>query len=187
MENKHTKILEKKQEDIRKKLNYMLWLEKFTENNPKFSNFDFLDGRKNLSEEDKKNIYCFNLFYNVIKKYCENNYIYPVIDSKNSSHFNIKYNNIGYQIGLSCGEYSYMYCKRNDNYDDTYINYEDILLNKKQPHTDDIKKILEELQTIVISYYEQGIPIQAIQSSLNEIEIQLFNKSENDKMLGKIL
>ena len=175
---------ENKKLEIKSKTNYIEWLERFTEKYPRFTDDDFLYNKKIKSSEDIDGINCLSILYDVIEEYAQNNYIYLTENNEYSGSYKIKYNGIGYEIGCMVGQGTLFFCGRINNPDNTFIEYNDILLNKKQPHTDEINKILEELTTIVAYYHEQGIPIPALKRSLNEI-IKSMKKKERKNLKEK--
>ncbi len=182
------KLLERieKQKEMQSNPNYINWLEKFTEKYPRFTDNDFLYDKKLKSLEDNECIDNLNLFYKIIEEYFEKNYIYLEKNSDFSRNYKIKYNGIGYKIGCMIGQGTLFYCERISNPDDTYLDYNDILSNKKQPHTDEINKILEELTTIIFYYHENGVPLQALKISLNEAIKTLYDDvKRKDKKLKK--
>lgn len=178
----------KKEEEIGSNPRYINWLERFTEKYPRFTDDDFLYNKKIKSAEDIEGIKCLNMLYNVVEQYAQKNYIYLTKNSEYSGSYQIKYNDIGYEIGCMVGQGTLFYCGRVNNPDNTFIDFNDILLNKKQPYTDKFNMMLEKLTTIVAFYHEQGIPIEALQRSLNEVIKSMYDETKRkDKQLKKVL
>ena len=164
---------------------YINWLEKYTEKCPRFTNNDILNDKKNKSIEDIEKINLLGFFYNVISKYAKENYIYEINNSDNSGYYKIKYNNIGYEIGYMKSQKVIFFCSRIINIDNNFIDFNDILTNNKQPFTEEIDKILEELKIIITYYHEKGIPLMTLKKGINEVLNTLNNKKES-KVLKKI-
>lgn len=176
------RLIEKMNSEIGKNTNYIEWLEKYTEKYPRFTDTEFLSKNKNKNAEDVERINMLNSLFDVIENYAQDNYIYITKDSSDSGHYKIQYNNIGYEIGYMIGQQTLFYCNRINNPDDSYINFQDIILNKKQPHTLEINKLIEELKIIINNYYERGIPIEALKRCIYE-----SLKDINDNKEGKVL
>ena len=168
--------------EIGKNFKYIEWLEKYTEQYPRFTDSDFLSKNKNI--EDIERINMLNSLYDIIENYERDNYIYINEDSLDSGYYKIQYNNIGYEIGYMMGQNIIFYCKRINNPDNSYINFQDIILNKKQPHTLEINELIEELKIIIKSYYERGIPIEALKRCVYE-SLKDINNTKERKILKK--
>ena len=175
----------KKKEKIKTNSDSISWLEKYTDKYPRFTDDEFLFEKKVKNVNDKENVEDLGLLFEVINEYANNNYLYAIKDSGYAGHYNIKYHNIGYEIGCMVGQGTLFFCGRTEYIDDNFIDFEDILLNKKQPHVDDIGKKLEGLQTIIATYYNQGVPIEAIETSLKEVIKDIHTEKEKSKVLRK--
>ena len=177
----------RKEQEIGSNPNYINWLQKFTTIYPRFTDNDFLYKRKKRTPEDIEGVANLSLLYKVIEKYADKNYIYPIKNSEYSGSYRIKYNNIGYEIGVMIGNGTIFFCKRIEEPDETFIDYEDILLNKKQSHTDEIENKLMKLGIIIHSYYKQGIPLLAITEKVNLVltNITKSEKKQDEKILRK--
>ena len=156
---------------------YMNWLEQFSLKYPNFNSYEFYFNDK-LSKEDKDNSNDLALLYEGISNYAHDNYLYPISDSMYSGYYRIHYNNVGYEIGVIKDQKIITLCKRFDSYDDTFIDFNDIMLNRKQPNTDYITERLQELSNIVVGFYENNIPLRAIKSTLGKTITNLELESQ---------
>lgn len=163
--------------------NYINWLQKFTLTYPKFRNDDFINNKDKLEESDLKNIDNVSLLYYGIKDYANSNYIYPFIDSDFVKYYRIKYNNIGYEIGMIIGQETLFFCERVDNIDNTFIDFNNIILNKKEENTKFIEERLNELSNTITCLHEQNIPLDIIKSIIDD---NIFNIEEKSKIKSKI-
>ena len=181
---KERKRLEKRKQKIHEIITsngYILWLEKFTQKYTQFRDEDFLYNiykNKDITKEDLENMDYLGLLFEGIYEYAENNYIFPISDSNYTSFYKIKYNNIGYEIGSISGQITQFYCKRVNGNIDNFIDFNDIILNKKQPNTDYFNKRLLQLSNIIHYYYEQGIPLNSIDKVMNEA---IWNIRDNER------
>ena len=155
---------------------YIKWLEEFTKKYPKFYNNDFFyEESDKVTKVDLENIDYLGLLFEGINDYAKKNYIYRVNESDYIDYYDIKYNNIGYRIGVLTGQGTIVYCEREIVVDNA-IDFNDIILNKKQKNTDYYNKRLLELSNIISYYYEQGIPLVAIEKT---IDSTLWNIKDN--------
>ena len=188
VEKEKQRLLEikKKVEEIKSNPNYILWLQEFTIKYPVFTD-DSLEDLKKLSTIDKENVSSLGFLFDCIYDYAENNYVYAFKDSDFTRYFNIEYNNIGYKIGLMSGQGIFHFCERLKKIDNTFIDFNDILLNKKQEKTKFIKEKLNELSNYIMNLNEQDIPLKAIKETVNNcfLDIEGLNYKHN-KMLKKI-
>lgn len=168
--------------------NYINWLKDFTEKYPKFRDDDFLYNNKKINKQDLDNINNLILLFKAIDNYAKDNYIYPINEEVFVDYYKIQYEGIGYEIGLICGQGTYCFCERVDNPDNSYINFDDIMLNKPQINTQLIKNKLKELSDIILYYYKQGVPYLALKETIENIlwDIKGLNDTKN-KTLRKTL
>jgi len=167
--------------------NYLKWLEKFTLNYPNFTDNDWLYFEDKISKEDNEKINDLHLLYEAIELYASKNYIYP---NKYffGSYYNIKLDNVGYEIGRLSGQGTLFFCNRKElNKDLEYIDFNDIISNKKKDNTIIIENRLTYLSNLVISLYNSGVPLEAIINTLDTTtnEIKFRNESDNIKILRK--
>ena len=147
---------------------YISWLEKFTEKYSRFSDDSFSVKDKKITSTDLENSQNLSLLYEGIHNYAKENYIYAKQSYDFDNYYLIKYNNIGYKIGVMTGQGTYFFCERINEVTDEYIDFNDILLNKKQENTDYYNRRLLQLSSIISYYYEQGIPLKAIEKTIDD-------------------
>lgn len=146
---------------------YINWLIYFTNRNGNFSDDAWIYFPEKLDPKDKPYVDNFNLFYSGIEKYASLNYIYPEY-TDHGNFYRIKYNNIGFKIGIESGQGTYCYCVREVISDEIkYIDLDDIINNKKQENVDDINNSLNEFSDLIKSLYNSGAPIEAIITTFN--------------------
>lgn len=159
------KILEK--ENKMKKMisdnSYITWLEEFTEKYSAFGDDDWLYNPFDIPKEDMENVQMLQLLYNIIEKYAQSNYIYPVF-TEFGSYYVISYNNVGYQIDMMAGQGVVFTCQRVEVTDGT-IKFEDIQNNRKLEKTDFINAKLQVLTDLIETMVLEEIPIEAIEDT----------------------
>ncbi|MBQ8891627.1 MAG: hypothetical protein IJ068_02050 [Bacilli bacterium] len=167
---------------------YIKWLERFTNKYDKFQDDEFFYDKKHLSDEDLDNVNNLSLFFDAINHYASLNYIYPKKEFDFTHYYQIKYNGIGYEIGVITGQGTVSFCERTYNITDEFIDFNDIMINKPQEKTEYFNKRLIELSSIIGYYYEQGIPMHAIEQTINNTLSDIKNsivKEEDYKKLVK--
>ena len=102
------------------------------------------------------------------------------------NYYKIKLENIGFEIGMLVGQGTVFFCKRVQVIDPKdFIDFYDIINNKKNKNATTIKNKLNKLFDLVVSLHKSDVPLEAIEitldNALNEI------KSKNDLEKKKIL
>ena len=59
------------------------------------------------------------------------------------------------------------------------IDFNDIIIGKKQDNVDQINATLDSLSNMVITAYESGVPIEAIVSTLDNTIKEITSKKED--------
>lgn len=110
---------------------YMLWLENFTNNINKFCDDDWIYFPNELPEKDRENVYRFNLLFHALEKYVDDNSD-SYVDLVYERYYLLKYNNIGYKIGISNVQGSRYFCIRETEIDlGNYIDFCELKNNIK--------------------------------------------------------
>lgn len=169
-------------------IDYIDWLIKFTNDNNGFSDDDWTYAYEKLDPKDMEKVNELSLFYEGIFRYARENYIYSISRSF-GDYYPIRVGDIGFEIGMMTGQGTKFYCNRvtpNEN----FIDYIDILTNKKQDNVDYIKENLDLLSGVINRLYESGVPFEAIESAINKAMGKIVqserNKETNDqKVLSK--
>lgn len=164
---------------------YINWLEEWTIKNPNFNDYLSLTNKNNISDNDLENINKLNLFFSGIERYASKNYIYPTLDSSFTEYYKIKYNNIGYYIGLITEKGIISFCKRTNEIDESFIDLNDIILDKKNEVSRNIEIKLQELYNQLIFYYQNGIPLEAIKTTVENAFLDIDEIKNNDKKMRK--
>jgi len=125
--------------------------------------------------------------YKGIERYASENYIYPT-NCDFGNFYKIKLDNIGYEIGMLAGQGTLFFCNRvqieNEQH---FIDFNDIVNNKKNNNASFIKNSLNELSNMVVTLYENGIPLEAIVNTLDNTltEINVKKETVQSKKLKK--
>ena len=161
-----TKLL-KKEDKIKKissNTDYILWLIKFTLNNPEFSDEDFLYFSDKITDEDNDYVNDLGLFFEVIDRYSKKNYLYPV-PCDYGGFYRIKFNNNAFEIGCLTGQGIVYFCNKvNINDYEFFIDFDDIMNNKVLEHTEDTARLLDDLKNRIKMLCDMGVAIEAIKS-----------------------
>lgn len=163
---------------------YINWLTNFTIDKDAFSDNDWLYNSSTIKKEDLDNIEKLYLFYEGIDKYARNNYIYP-IPCEYGNFYKIKWNEIGFEIGVLMGQGTLFFCRKllvKENHE--FIDYNDIILNKKQKQVEYIESCLNSISDMILTAYKNGVPTNAIKTTLDDTIQEISSKEEeNNKKL----
>ena len=176
-----------KTEFIFSNTDYINWLINFTKESGSFADDDWLYFPEQIDPKDKDFVDNFNLFYSGIEKYATKNHIYPEY-VEFGNFYRIKYNGIGFEIGMQAGQGTYFYCKTIEICDDLkFIDFNDIINNKKYGNVDDINSCLNALSNLIKLLHDLGVPIESITTTFNETkkELEKKNSEEKEKILVK--
>lgn len=153
---------------------YVEWLKEFSKDKNQFCSDDWLYYKDEIGEIDRDNVGKLCLFYRGIANYSNQNYIYP-IPSKFGNYYRVKLDDFGFEIGMLIGQGTiFSFNKVSIDDDKEFIDFKDIMTNKKQDNVDQINETLDSISNMVITAYESGVPIDVIVSkfynTINEIE-----------------
>lgn len=177
-----------KMQKILSNTDYIKWLDRFTIEHSSFFDKDWLHSPEKISKEDLERVNNLHLMYRGIDTHANKNYIYPT--SCNFGNFyNIKLENIGFEIGILGRQGTLFFCNRVSikNQKD-FIDFNDILNNKNvNVNATAIENKLNELSNLITSLYKSGIPLKAIKSILNNTlkEISSQTDIEQPKILKR--
>lgn len=160
---------------------YLFWLDRFTQDKEVFYDDQWLYFSDKINDSDKKNVEKLKLFYEGIDEYANKNYIYP-ISWDYGNYYKIKLDNLGFKIGLTYGQGISFSCERVfvDN-EQEFIDFNDIITDKKKNNVDEFDIKLNTLADYIKNIYEQGVPGQAIVSTLINA-ISYIETKENKKV-----
>ena len=166
--------------------NYLEWLTQFTKDKEGFSDEDWLYFPERIKDSDKAKVEKLGLFYDGIDNYAKLNYIYP-LPCAFGNFYKIRLNEIGFEIGMLIGQGTVFFCKKVEvENKQEFIDFNDIMTNKKQEQVDKVNTILESLSNMVLTAYKNGVPIEAIRYTLEEIIDEITSsKEDNPKTLIK--
>lgn len=163
--------LQRLEKELISNTEYILWLENFTIANPCWSDDNWLYCPEEISKEDYKKVGEFHCFFNGIMDYAERNFIPPHYDEFGTYNF-IKFNNIGYKIGVMIGQGSLTYCERIDishDDDNVFIDFNDIVNNKKQENVDYINSKFDSMCKIIEELINMGVPSETISTRVKNV------------------
>ena len=161
------KISDEKRKEIFSNTDYMMWLENFTTYHPSFSDDNWLYFPEKISKEDNEKVNNLSLLYEGIEIYAKKNYIYPT-ECDFGGYYRIKLDNVGYEIGKLVGQGTLFFCDAKPlNKNLEYIDFYDIMNDKKKDGVDVITEQLKNLSNGVLELYKQGVPLAAIIETLD--------------------
>lgn len=158
---------------------YIEWLNQFTQDKDGFSDDDWLYFPEKISESDREKVEQLCLFYEGINKYAEKNHIYPT-PCEFGNFYSVKLNNFGFEIGILVGQGTVFFFNKASLEDDKeFIDFNDIMIEKKQENVDQINATLDSLSSMVTTAYENGVPIEAIVNTLDNTIKGITSKKED--------
>ena len=191
--NKHVEEMiekQKRQKEIMKEMlsntDYIEWLIDFTKDRESFADSDWDYSSEKLNDIDQKNVNNLSLFFEGVYNYARDNYLYSTMRPFGES-FQLKLNDIGLEIGYMSGQGTLFYCKRIPLTDDSFIDINDVITNKKQDNVDSITSDLNYLSDTINNLYKRGVPLEAISTIINKTisEIVRYEKDNEPKVYIK--
>lgn len=179
------KLQASKMKKIMSSTDYIEWLDRFTQNIGGFSDDNWLYCPEKIDDEDRKKVENLGLFYEGIREYAKRQFINPT-PCKHGDYFKIRLNDVGFEISMLGDQRNIVYfCKRVSITDEEeFIDFNDILINKNQDQTDQIKESLISLSNMIKDVYKSGVPIDSITDTF-ENTIEEINSNNKDKRLIK--
>lgn len=163
-------------------MDYIKWLVNFTKDKECFYDDNWDYSAEKLSDNDQKNVNNLSLFFKSIYCYAKKNYISSSLNSL-GEYYCIKIGNNGFEIGYITGQGTAFYCKKilldkNEN----FIDFIDIINNKKQDNVEYIESSIENLSSMIINLYNNGVPIEAIDKAINNAIKSIVNDNNEDNI-----
>lgn len=178
------RISDEKRKEMFSNTNYIKWLEGFTTKYESFADDSWLYTPTELSQEENEKVANLHLLYEGIELYAKKNYIYPT-ECDFGGYYNIKLDNIGYEIGMLVGQGTVFFCKRTGiDKDLEYIDFNDIMTDKKKDGVDVITQQLKDLSNKVLELHKKGIPLTAL---IETLDTTLTGIKEEEKNPTKTL
>lgn len=171
-----------KREDILSNTNYFKWLVYFTEDKDGFCDREFYYSDK-LGSSDKENVENLGIFFDAIKMYAQDNYIYPTHFNSCSS-YKIRLDKVGFEIGIKKGQESLYFCNKvpvDENNITDFIDFNYIMGNREQENAEFIEKSLDDIRSTILDFYGKGVPAHAVIDELNDIISEIERKEEKAK------
>ena len=176
---KKQKENDKISKDLVSNTNYIEWLIKFTQDKEGFCNDDWLYFPEKLNEADRSNVYIFHLFFHGVENYAQANRIYPK-PCDFGGFYKIRFNEIGFEIGMLVGQGTVFFCNKvavkNEK---EFIDFNNIMNNKKQKGVNEINEVLNYLYDVILSADENGVPIQSIINTCDSTIREIISKKED--------
>lgn len=153
-------------QDLMSNTDYIDWIGEYTEKCGGFSDQTRFRDKTKLPLEIENNINKLIYFFEGIRRYAEENYIYPKND--NGIYYVITYNGISYEIGVNVGQGTICFCTRSTKTENA-IDFNDILKNNKPERTEIINNKLIELQNYLDSLISENIPVEALTETTQKV------------------
>ena len=167
-------------------LDYMKWVESFTKRNRVFysdDEYNCADPDEGVTKDDLTHIKNLTILYEIVKKYSEECFIFPVLLSYGEFYY-IKYNYNVYEIGMPIGTENVYSCElKKTPITKNVILIEDILNPQKETlvRIENIKTELQVLEDLTYELIIKGIPYEAIRSGVNKVISEHQNKKNSIK------
>lgn len=177
-----TKLFEKdkKIKEMSTSSEYILWLKEFTDKTPEFSDEDYVYFPEQISESDNNYVDDLGLFFEVIERYAEKNYI-TKMPCDFGGFYPVRLDNNGFYIGCLVGQGVVHFCKRVEvTNKEHFIDYNDIMNNKTQPYVEEINRSLDDLKNKINDLYRSGVPLETIRKTANQL-VEELEKELNEK------
>ena len=164
-------------DSLRANTDYIDWLVNFTNMGGGFDTSVLTYDGSKFNGIDKKNIENIETLYEVINEFAEKNYLVPHL-VEFGNYYSIKYNDIGFYVGVDFGQGTSFYCTRLDEVEKDAIDYKVLVHNTKLPETESKEKKLEELSEMIIGLLtEDNVPGEVIEKKIYES----FQKVKSNK------
>ena len=156
-------------------LEYIGWIESFTDKEKYFStNSNYIN--KSRISEDKQNILKIKALYKRINSYAKENYIYPKT-TKKGQYYSIEHEGTGYQIGYEeKKEGKTFYCIRKEQPDTDSLAFKHIISTVKLPKTMIIEEKLQELEEYILQLEQNDIPVNEISKTTEKVLKKIYNQ-----------
>ncbi len=164
---------------------YVNWLDKFTKNKNGICDDAWFYFTNNISEDDQINLEKLSSFYKGINTYAHLNHIYP-LPCDFGHYYKVRSGDFGFNLTEIKGQGKFIYhCMRvNVSKPEDFIDFNDVVLNKKQDNVDSINKTLCGLKEMINNAVESGVPIEALSETFNDT-INIIDIENNMKLVRK--
>lgn len=176
------KVRNKKIKSMMSNTEYLEWLDEFTKDKNRFCDDAWLYCPEKISDSDRENVEKLCLFYEGIKEYAIENYIYPT-SCDFGEYYKVKLNDFCFKIGILFRQTVFFFDKTLIENEKELIDFKDVMIGKKQDNVDKINATLKSLSSEVMAAYESGVPIKAIVDTLENIIEEISKKKDKPKTL----
>lgn len=115
-----------------------------------------------ITKLDYENVNNLHTLFEGIELYAKKNYIYPT-KCDFGVYYNIKLDGISYEIGMLVGQGTLFFCNRKPlNKDLEYIDFSDIMSDKKKDGVDVITQQLKDLSNKVLELHKKGFHLRLL-------------------------
>lgn len=194
-------ILNQIQNELISDTEYVEWLDEFTKKRkPVYQKWSCEPYEEAMNGNDKTNRKMLYLFFDSIDKYAKSNFIpqletnhmqanfpHPIYCDTLIYYYNVKFNDFCFSIRKEYGSRVDYSCIRiKENQEEKYIDFNDVLTNKKQENVDEISNDLATLSNMILHFCDKDIPVKFIKNILDETLVELSNKEKSKKLTKKI-
>ena len=173
-ENQRKEAIKK---DMLESTSYIDWLIHFTEENPIFSDDDWLYDEDGIQKEDLEKVKNLSLLFECISAFAERNYISSNEDEWGES-YSINKDDVYMNIGYNAGQGTSFYCERTERKDNS-INYYNIMNKNTLMRTMHVDKrlgdISEELKELIVTF---KVPIEFIREMVDNTEKEVKDNKQ---------
>ena len=175
-------LLEEKKEFFRNNeivsKNYLDWLVKTTSIMPYIGTYYLYS---NVSKQDEENINDLEVIYELIAEYAKENYVEPISievgDFFCGDYYQVKYNGIGFEIGIDLFQGLDYYCNRVKQVDKKAIDLEKAIKGGKHPNTKKMELKLKSLEEYLMELIDSDVSGVAIRETTDKV----LQKARNNK------
>lgn len=171
--------------DLMSNNSYVNWLEKFTNGKSGICDDVWFFYSNDVTDDDQVNLDKLSCFYKGIDTYAHLNHIYPM-PCDFGHYYKVRYGDFGFNLTELRGQGRFIYhCVRvNVVKPETFIDFDDVMLNKKQDNVDRINQALSGFKETINNAVESGVPLEALSEAFNDT-INIIDVDNNIKLIRK--
>lgn len=163
---------------------YINWLIQFSKEEGGFSDSDWDYAKEKLDPATQEKVDNLQLLFEGISRYARKNYIYSSPNAL-GEYYRIKLNGVGLEISYKTGQGTTFYCRMVPLENESeFIDFMDIVENKKRPEVDRIESGLKVLSNTIMLLQANGIPLEAISETIDRT-IKKIVKPEDESQQGR--
>lgn len=151
---------------------YFDWLYEFTKKHQKFTDTDWLYDSDSICESDYSQVELLTDFFTAVDQYHRRNLLEANAEGY-AAWYNIKYKDAYFAIGIRVGQGAQNFVTRYKQYKEMlpepFIEFEDILENKKHPGLAEKNEALLKLQAEANLLRNLGVPREIIENTIKQV------------------